>query len=59
MKNACDGCIVLMHDTYPETIEAVKTLIPALNEKGYSVVSVSKLMEIKGYNYTEPTDLIK
>ncbi len=50
IKNACDGCIVLMHDIYPETVEASKKLIPALNEKGYEVVSVTKLLEIKGYN---------
>ena len=50
IKNACDGCIVLMHDIYPETIEATKKLIPELNEKGYEVVSISKLLELKQYN---------
>ena len=48
-----------MHDTYSETLEAVKKLIPALNAKGYNVVSVSKLMEIKDYNYIEPLEIIK
>ena len=50
IRSACDGCIVLMHDIYPETIEATKKLIPSLNEMGYSVVSVSKLIDIKNYN---------
>ncbi|UKI58226.1 MAG: hypothetical protein L6V81_01945 [Clostridium sp.] len=36
-----------MHDIYPETIEAVKMLIPALNEMNYEVVSISNLMKIK------------
>lgn len=51
IKNACDGCIVLMHDIYPETLEATKKLLPALNDKGYNIVSVSKLMDIKNYEY--------
>ncbi len=50
IKNACDGCIVLMHDIYPETIEATKKLIPSLNEMGYDVVSISKLVELKNYD---------
>ena len=51
IKNVCDGCIVLMHDIYPETAEATKKLLPVLYERGYKVVSVSKLMDIKNYNY--------
>lgn len=53
IKNACDGCIVVMHDIYPETIEATKMLIPQLNEMGYEIVSISKLIELKGYDITE------
>lgn len=49
IKNACDGCIVLMHDIHLETKEAVKKLIPTLNNMGYNVVSIEKLMEIKNY----------
>ena len=49
LKNACDGCIVLMHDIYPETIEATKKLIPELKSLGYSIVSVSKLIKKKKY----------
>lgn len=50
LSTACDGCIVLMHDIYPETIEAVKMLIPTLNKMNYEVVSISNLMKIKNYN---------
>ena len=49
LKHACDGCIVLMHDIYPTTIEAVKMLIPKLNSMGYEVVSVSNLAKYKNY----------
>lgn len=49
LNNACDGCIVLMHDIYPETIEAVKMLIPALNEMNYEVVNISNLIYNKNY----------
>ena len=51
IKGVSDGCIVLMHDIYPETLEATKRLLPALKEKGYNVVSVSKLLDIKNYEY--------
>ena len=47
VNNACDGCIIVMHDTYKETLEAVKKVIPKLHEMGYEVVSISKLSEIK------------
>lgn len=53
IKNVCDGCIVIMHDIYPTTIEATKMLLPKLNEMGYQVVSVSKLMELKDYKITK------
>lgn len=49
LKQACDGCIVLMHDLYPTTIEAVKMLIPKLNSMGYEVVSISDLAKYKNY----------
>ena len=49
LNNACDGCIVLMHDIYPETIEAVKMLIPTLNEMNYEVVSISNLIYNKNH----------
>ncbi len=53
IKNACDGCIVLMHDCYKETVEASKMVIPKLKEMGYEVVSISKLIEIKNYNINQ------
>lgn len=52
ISSACDGCIVLMHDIYKESIEATKMLLPKLDEMGYEVVSISKLAEIKGYDFS-------
>lgn len=42
-ENRFSGAIVLMHDGYENTVEAVKKLLPALYEDGYQVVSVSKI----------------
>ena len=38
-----DGAIVLMHDGYPNTVEALKRLLPDLKSAGYQVVSVSQM----------------
>ena len=43
-----DGSIVLMHDLYSTTADAVEEILPWLYENGYVVVTVSELMEIKG-----------
>ncbi len=37
------GAIVLMHDGYPNTVAALKRLLPDLKEAGYQVVSLSKM----------------
>lgn len=43
-----DGDIVLMHDIYESTAEAVELLVPKLKEQGYQVVSVSEMARYKG-----------
>ncbi len=40
------GAIVLMHDGYENTVDALKRLLPALKEDGYQVVSVSQLSKL-------------
>ena len=45
VENAGDGDIILMHDAYPSTVEAVRELIPALQEMGYTFVTVDRLVE--------------
>ena len=50
MDTVFDGSIILMHDLYPATAEAVEKLIPDLMAKGYKFVTVSELMAARGYN---------
>lgn len=47
LDNLSDGSIILMHDSYNRTIEAVEKLLPILYSKGYQVVSVSELAKLK------------
>ena len=44
MSNVDDGDIILMHDIYESTYDAVKVLLPLLQAKGYEVVTVSELI---------------
>ena len=48
LNDVSDGDIVLMHSLYKTTSEAVKKVIPELYKRGYQIVTVSKLMELKG-----------
>lgn len=43
-----DGDIVLMHDLYPSTAEAVQKLVPRLIKQGYQLVTVDELFHYKG-----------
>ncbi|MDD6034890.1 MAG: polysaccharide deacetylase family protein [Lachnospiraceae bacterium] len=43
-----DGAIVLMHETYSSTADAMEKLIPQLVEEGWQIVSVSELFKAKG-----------
>lgn len=47
MSGVYDGSIVLMHDIYPSTAEAVERAVPALIEQGYQIVTVSELIAAK------------
>lgn len=47
LTNVKDGSIILMHDTHERTSEAVKILVPKLIEKGYQLVTISELKEVK------------
>lgn len=50
--NAKDGDILLMHETYNTTAEAVEYLVPELIKRGFVVTSVSELFKIKGKTMT-------
>lgn len=42
-----DGSIILMHDIYPSTVEAVEKIVPKLIKDGYQLVTVSEMIEAK------------
>lgn len=42
------GAIVLMHDGVENTVDALKTLLPALESRGYQAVTVSQLAKTHG-----------
>jgi len=48
LSKAKDGDIVLMHDVYSSTSNALKIIIPELKERGYTFVTVSELFYYKG-----------
>ncbi len=47
-NNTDDGDIILMHDVYESTLEAVEVVVPWLIEQGYQLVTVTELMQYKG-----------
>lgn len=46
-NNVHDGGIILMHELYYSTLEAVREILPWLYANGYQVVSVSELASLK------------
>jgi len=53
MENATDGLIILLHDSSGNqtTVDALKTVIPALKAQGYTFVTVPELFRIKGVSH--------
>ncbi len=47
LNEATDGQIILMHDIHSPTVEAIKTIIPKLIEKGFYLATVSEMFEAK------------
>ncbi len=45
-ENAKDGSIVLMHDGYASTVEAVFQIVDYFLEQGYEFVTVDRLLEV-------------
>lgn len=48
MNNVRDGSIILMHELYETSYEALKIVLPKLYAEGYQVVTVSDLALTKG-----------
>ncbi len=48
LSSVKDGDIVLMHDIYDSTADAVEIVVPKLKEQGYQIMSVSEMAAYKG-----------
>ena len=48
LESVHDGDIVLMHDIYDSTAEAVEIVVPELKKRGFQIMSVSELARQKG-----------
>ena len=48
LEDVQDGDIILMHDVYEPTAEAVERLVPELIDRGYQLVTVPELAILKG-----------
>ena len=47
MKNVGDGDIILMHEIYSSTADAVERMVPELIKKGYQLVTCDELVAAK------------
>ena len=47
-NGSLNGKVILMHETYDSTAQAVEYLVPALQAQGYQIVSVSEMFKAKG-----------
>ncbi len=47
IENVSDGSIILMHELYESSLEALKIVLPKLYTMGYQVVSISELAELQ------------
>lgn len=52
LNDVQNGDIILCHDLYATTVDAMELVIPALIEKGYQLVTVSELLEYGGNDIT-------
>lgn len=50
MNNVEDGDIILLHDIHSTTVPAVEKIVSELDKQGYQMVTVSELIEAKGYD---------
>ncbi|MDR2834476.1 MAG: polysaccharide deacetylase family protein [Streptococcaceae bacterium] len=47
MNSTTDGSIILMHDIYTTTVEAVKRIVPELKAQDYTFVTVDQLIQAR------------
>ena len=55
MREVHDGAIILMHDIYPTTVEAVPKLIDEIRKKGYEFASLSEIAKVRGIKLEKGT----
>ena len=48
LDEAEDGRVVIMHDLYEQTAEAVETIVPELVSRGFELVTVDELAKDRG-----------
>lgn len=51
VEQAKDGDVIVLHDNNPETVKAVKRIIPELRRRGFAFATLSQ-MEAAGYHVT-------
>ena len=44
MNNVKDGSIILMHDSFPTSVEAALEIVDMLTEEGYDLVTADELL---------------
>jgi peptidoglycan/xylan/chitin deacetylase (PgdA/CDA1 family) len=49
MRNLNPGDIILLHDTVPETIEIIKSIVEHIKQSGYRIVPLDELLNISAY----------
>ncbi len=55
LSHAWDGAVILMHDIYENTAEAIEKAVPALLARGVRLVTVSELAAAKGQTLSAGT----
>ncbi len=50
LNNSKDGDIVLLHDIHRTTVDGFRQALPELINKGFKLVTVSELMDLRGIN---------
>lgn len=55
MREVYDGAIILMHDIYPSSVEAVPVLIDAMRGAGYEFATIAEIAQARGVELTPGT----
>ena len=45
---ARDGSIILMHDIFPESVDAALQVVDALHQQGYLFCTIEELFDLRG-----------